>query len=428
MTTKKTCGCCVRRGLTLAGLLLTAAALSSLAGSAQTPQDKAKPGPIGTAKDTKAKEPQVKPEPKIVKDQLVENFSGVDQVSFINQEIEKAWKDNKIRPAERCSDYEFIRRASLDLIGRIAKVGEVEKFMADPPATRRSLLIERLTNSGDFANHFANIWTNLLLTRTGGQLYHEQMHLWLEEQFDKKGSDAVGWDQIATKILTAAGDTNENQAVNFILAHLGEEIKEDQAGNGRFEMVPVTSRTTRLFLGLRTQCTQCHDHPFNDEWKQSHFWGMNAFFRQVDVGVNGRPTMMVKKKKGMIGDKKFELRDNPNFNKDGLVPYERRNGVLYYTKSIFLDGRKLPAKGGESAGGIGQVRDQQSLLRQGRSSTACGPTSWGGRSPRIRTTSAITAPRRIRNCSTSWPKPGRPTTSTTRASSSAGSVIARPMA
>ena len=58
--------------------------------------------------------------------------------------------------------------------------------------------------------------------------------------------------------------------------------RNKQAEEGQFEVVPVTSRTTRLFLGLQTQCVQCHDHPFNPDWKQYHFWGMNAFFRQVE--------------------------------------------------------------------------------------------------------------------------------------------------
>ncbi len=333
--TTSSCGCLVRRGVALAGLLLGALALSGLSGDlAQAQKDKGKPNPNGGKTAVAA--------PQVVKDQLVDNFGGIDVLDSINTEIEKAWKENKIRPAARCSDYEFIRRASLDLIGRIAKVKEIETFMADPPAKRRGLLIERLLNSSEFASHFANLWTNLLLTRTGGKLYHEQMHLWLEEQFDKKGDDAPGWDKITHQILAATGRTNENGAVNFILAHLGEEIKEKRDENGRFEMVPVTSRTTRLFLGLRTQCTQCHDHPFNDDWKQEHFWSMNAFFRQVDA-PSGRPTIMVKKKKkGMMGLGQHELVDNPNFNKDGIVGYERRNGTRLFTRAKFLDGTKLP--------------------------------------------------------------------------------------
>ena len=48
---------------------------------------------------------------------------------------------------------------------------------------------------------------------------------------------------------------------------------------GQFEMVPLTSRVTRLFLGTQVQCCQCHDHPFQAALKQNHFWGVNAFLR-----------------------------------------------------------------------------------------------------------------------------------------------------
>src|SRR5205085_4670550 len=118
------------------------------------------------------------------------------------------------------------------------------------------------------------------------------------------------WSKIVTELLTAQGETSDNGAVNFVLAHLGDEVK-DGAANGKYDMVPVTSRTTRLFLGLRTQCVQCHDHPFNGEWSQRHFWGINAFFRQVDP--DGRPSMMAKKPKKMKMDK-IAVKDNPGLN------------------------------------------------------------------------------------------------------------------
>ena len=33
----------------------------------------------------------------------------------------------------------------------------------------------------------------------------------------------------------------------------------------------------RVFLGVRLNCAQCHDHPLSD-WKQKDFWGVAAFF------------------------------------------------------------------------------------------------------------------------------------------------------
>src|SRR5262249_19635253 len=143
-----------------------------------------KKAPSGKGKKTEPK--AEKAEAQVVNDILVPDVGGAEQVAFINQQLEKGWAGNKLEPAERCSDYEFIRRASLDLIGRIAKVSEIQKFLADPPAKRRSLLIERLLDSEEFPNHFANVWTNMLLTRSGGKLYHNQLHLWLCDQFEEK--------------------------------------------------------------------------------------------------------------------------------------------------------------------------------------------------------------------------------------------------
>jgi hypothetical protein len=283
-----------------------------------------------------------KGEPKVFNDIMVPTYGGVDQVAYINAEIEKGWKENKIDPADRCSDYEFIRRASLDLIGRIAKVSEIQKYMSDPPEKRRSLLVNRLLESEEFPNHFANLWTNMLLTRSGGKVYRNQMHLWLYDHFDKKEAN---WKTIAAELIKATGKSNDNGAVNFILAHLGEELPaKDRKDNGRFDMVPVTSRAMRLFMGLRIQCAQCHDHPFADEWRQHHFWGVNAFFRQVDA-PNGRPNAMMKKKGP--GPNQPTLVDNPDFNAEGLVPYERRNGLVEFQKAVFLDGRKGKAKAGQ---------------------------------------------------------------------------------
>ncbi len=316
---------------------------------AQTKKTDVKKAPAKKTDKTEKAEAVVK-EARVV-DVMVDKYGGLEQVALINETLDKAWKDNKITPADRCSDYEFIRRASLDIIGRIAKLDEIHKYMEDTPERRRSLLIERLLESEEYAHNWANLWTVLLLTRSGTPAVNrDQMREWLTDMLlekyespgSKKVSEVPDWSKIVTELLAGQGETNEQGNVNFILAHMGDEIKQDNATNGKYDMVPVTSRTTRLFLGLRTQCVQCHDHPFNGEWGQHHFWGINAFFRQVDP-ANGRPTMMMaKKKKGEVARTKFVLKDNPDLNVKGIVPYERRSGVLLYTDATFLDGKKMP--------------------------------------------------------------------------------------
>jgi hypothetical protein len=229
-----------------------------------------------------------------VTDQLI-NSSGAKQVAKINDSIRANWIANKVNPSERCTDYEFIRRASLDIIGRIATEKEIDQFTKQSAATRRSWLVEQLLKSPEYAENLANIWTTMLLTRSGSKKDHQnEMRGWLKQQFDKADNEGGGadWSKIVTELLTATGqsDLTNERAVNFIAHHIGEEIRQDDSKkgkatkeelveNGRYDMVPLTSRTTRLFLGVRTQCVQCHDHPANSDISQSLFWGINAFFR-----------------------------------------------------------------------------------------------------------------------------------------------------
>jgi hypothetical protein len=321
----------LRRVLGAIALLVVIGLAGGMA-SLVSAQDAKKPVPPKSAKPKAAAHEQ-----PMVSD-IVVAPSGQEQIAIINQEIEKKWRENKLEPSPRCTDYEFIRRASLDVIGRIATPKEIDDFLKQPPRERRSRLIERLLASDEYANHMANLWTVLLLTRTGSKVYHDQMHLWLLEQFEKPDAD---WSKVVTELLTATGKTSENGAVNFVLAHLGEGINDNPAENGKYNMVPITSRTTRLFLGLRIQCIQCHDHKFNDEWRQNQFWGINAFFRQVDPSA--RPMAEMKKKKG-VQVPPITLTDNPELNREGIVPYERRSGVLLYTRPTFVDGSKMVLK------------------------------------------------------------------------------------
>src|SRR5262245_36355042 len=281
------------------------------------------------------------------------------QPLLIHEELAKAAKAAELKPSKKASDYEFCRRAFIDIVGRIPTAEEVKDFAeADSSKDKRAQLIHRLlfakdykprfserTNpkdpktvitydyAGEYARNFSNIWGVWLMTRGGvAEVYHESMELWLEDHFAKN----TRWDEIVRQLLTATGKTNDNGAAAFVMAHLGEAVPRDkQMEDGRFDAVPITSRVTRLFLGVQTNCIQCHDHPFNPEWKQDNFWGVNAFFRQVERDGTPAP------REGAVGKKKMTalpvgLRDNSELNKGTRIFFERRNGIVVSTKANFL--------------------------------------------------------------------------------------------
>lgn len=341
------------------GLVVTYVLTAGLTAEAQTPKKVDPKKTTPTPDPKKAGTPtKVKEESRPAEAPPAEPIVTLQQVTEMNKHIEKAWADNKLKASRMCSDYEYIRRASLDIIGRIATPPEIDQFMKDPPQSRRAALIDRLLESEDYADNWANIWTTWLMTRSGPKKYHEEMQIWLGEQFAKGAS----WDKIVTGLLTATGENNDNGAVNFILSHLGEPTPQPKIQEeGPFQYVPITARTTRLFLGTQTQCTQCHDHPFNPAWKQKHFWGTNAFFRQIQR--DGQP-MMQGNQRGMPAPK-LGLRDNDNFNAQNMVNYETRKAVVLATRAVFLDGRKFdPKKMIESTDADGKKIKREATRRE----------------------------------------------------------------
>lgn len=265
-------------------------------------------------------------------------------IAFINQEIERVWKENNIKPSPVANEHELLRRMYLDLLGRIPTVEEIQAHFkrSTVPQHRRERTLKALLDDEDYALHWANVWTVWLLTRTSQPgIDRENFHAWLADGF------AMGkrYDEFVLDLLTATGNAgsrdskNRNAAAtNFILSHVGEPVPRDPQNRdfGQFEMVPVTSRTTRIFLGQQTQCVQCHDHPSLDNRKQQQFWGINVFFRQVE---RVPPMIQVQRREDAL--QRYELRENPRRNPEGAVFFERRNGVLLKAGGQYLDGTKV---------------------------------------------------------------------------------------
>jgi len=237
-------------------------------------------------------------------------------IKYIDEQIRTGWSDNEIKSSEIAEDAEWIRRVYLDVIGSIPPADVTAKFLADKDKAKRSKLVDTLLDDDGYVRNMTTVWTNLCIGQgTPRRVSRRGMLKFFREAFARNRP----WKDVVSDIVTAEGHFEENGEVNFLLAQM--QLNDD--------MVQATAKTTRLFLGMQVQCTQCHNHPFND-WKQSQFWQFNSFFRQM----RKQDYRKRDPNSGRMVDDYSEL----NFrNFDGPVEYEKRSGLVQIAYPQFFE-------------------------------------------------------------------------------------------
>lgn len=193
--------------------------------------------------------------------------SLADLVEEVDTKLQNNWQQQGIRVAQPASDTEFLRRVYLDLTGRIPVPFEVYEYLQADPATRREQLVEQLLDSRDHATHLATVWRKLLLPDGvdtniyGGTGKFDE---WLADRFDKN----VPYDELVRQLLLAEGRVSDSGPILFYAAL-------------KLNPEELAAKTARTFLGMRMECAQCHDHPFDDSISQETFWGYAAHFAQI---------------------------------------------------------------------------------------------------------------------------------------------------
>ncbi len=232
-------------------------------------------------------------------------------IKFIDEQIQAGWQDNEVEPSPVADDAEWLRRVYLDIVGNIPTSEEAASFLADEDTAKRSKVIEKLVAHPDYVRNFTEIWTNITIGRnTPDRTSRAGMQKFFRESFARNRP----WNDMVYDIVTAEGHFEENGAVNFILAQLQGNPEDEEYH------VEATAKLTRVFMGMQVQCTQCHNHPFN-EWKQNQFWEFNSFLRQTRRVDHDK----YDPKTGENEDDYSELASRPF---GGPVYYEMRNGLV----------------------------------------------------------------------------------------------------
>jgi hypothetical protein len=275
------------------------------------------------------------------------------QVDKINAAISQVWQDFELKPSPLEDDLKWCRRLFLDVLGRIPSLDELQEFAKDKSSDKKLNLVMRLLEDDryteEYAANWSTLWTNVLIGRSGGTenrslIHREGMQKYLRDCFARNQP----YNRMVHELVTATGSTkpgteNFNGAVNFLVMKVNEE-----------NAVQATSAVSRVFLGLQVQCTQCHNHPFN-EWKQQKFWEFNAFFRQ---------TRALRRFENGTRDIDFVELVDQDFEGEGRNPeaadlyYQLRNGVTKVAFPVFIDGREI----GKS-GYVSEVNRRQELAK-----------------------------------------------------------------
>ena len=207
----------------------------------------------------------------------------------IDRLIAAGWETARTQPAPPADDAEFLRRLTLDIAGRIPTVTEARELIDDPAPDKRARAVERMLASPSYSAHMRDVWKGLLLPEETSnfqlQIVGTDFDAWLRKRF----ADNAGYDELVREIVTAPIRTGDNN--RGVLAGIGQNPPSPYAFFVAKDAKPenLAASTARVFLGIRLECAQCHDHPFAT-WKRDQFWSYAAFFASIErVGNSDSP-------------------------------------------------------------------------------------------------------------------------------------------
>jgi len=186
-----------------------------------------------------------------------------------------------LKPAAICDDAAFLRRAWLDLSGRVPTAEEAAKFLDSKDADRRAQLIDGLLGKPEFGKQFGRTWREWICPpelpsggNAGTQPYAQAKAL--GDWMGRRLTEGASWAEITREILTVTGEIKKSPQVIFY-SLVGEGGKTSADGTSR--------AVASLFMGVQLHCARCHDDPYRD-WSQREHWGLAAFFGRSQGDFN----------------------------------------------------------------------------------------------------------------------------------------------
>ncbi|MEO6810463.1 MAG: DUF1549 and DUF1553 domain-containing protein [Isosphaeraceae bacterium] len=191
-------------------------------------------------------------------------YEHLPRRNFIDGLVWDKLKKLGMTPSGPAGDETYLRRAYLDVIGRLPTLDETRAFLNDPSPERRAQLVDQLLLRPEYADHWANKWVDLLRPNPYRVGIKAVLNLdgWIRDAFRQN----LPYDQFVREIITAQGSTFDSGAATIY--------------RDRREPDEVATMMSQLFLGIRLECAKCHQHPF-ESWEQGQFYEFAAYFARV---------------------------------------------------------------------------------------------------------------------------------------------------
>ena len=193
------------------------------------------------------------------------------EANYVDKAVNERLHRLRIVPSGVCTDEEFVRRVYIDVVGLYPKPAELQAFVADKHPDKRKQLVETLLQRKEFTELWVMKWAELLQIRSGiagnnnVPPFYKNALLYYNWMADEIGKNRP-INEIVVELLSANGGTVSVPAVNYYQSEL--------------DRLKLSENVAQVFMGMRIQCAQCHNHPF-DRWTMNDYYGFNAFFAQI---------------------------------------------------------------------------------------------------------------------------------------------------
>ncbi len=201
----------------------------------------------------------------------------------IDRYIFQAMATANVSAAPPTTDYEFIRRVTLDLTGRIPTASQVTSFVADTAPDKRSKYIEGLLASSQWVDKWTNYFGDFFQnnSRNTQIVRFPDGVVGFNSYIRNSLTSGKPYDQIAREMITAAGSNSYTQGeLNYLVGGVVtggpvQDIWDQQMAN-----------IATTFLGLSNlNCLECHNgrghldslNLWGAQTTRMQAWGMASF-------------------------------------------------------------------------------------------------------------------------------------------------------